>query len=402
MGELQEEVSGMLTATDGQIATRIAAIWSDLLGVEILVVDADFFELGGDSLAAVRMLAAVEEATSVQVSFTDFLEGPTVAALANIVARERGRPQEAPSSSTSSTAPDGAAEGRARLSFAQERLWFLEQLGGSTVAYNMPIGSRLRGAIDVDAMRRALGEVVSRHEALRTTFAGEAGDTVAVSTPNAEAELELIDLRDERDPELEAQRILAELASRPFDLERGPLVRAALVRLADEENVLELVFHHIVCDGCSQAVVMRELGVLYDAYRSGESVAFDEPRVRYADFARRQREALEARGLDEIAAPWLERLSGAPEALELPTDRPRPPVAGYRGATYRMRLAPTTAAAVREFARAAKATPFMTLLSAYYVLLYRHSAQQDIVVGATTAGRERTELEDTVGLFANT
>ncbi len=325
MGELQDEVSGTLTAMDGQIATTIAAIWSELLGLDVVDAEVDFFEFGGDSLAAVRMLAAVEEATSVQVNFTDFLEGPTVAALADIVARERGRPQEAPLSSTSSTAPDGATEGRARLAFAQERLWFLEQLEGSTVAYNMPIGARLRGAIDVDAMRRALRNVVSRHEALRTTFATEAGDAVAVSTPNAEAELELIDLRDERDPELEAQRILAEFASRPFNLERGPLVRAALVRLADEENVLELVFHHIVCDGCSQAVVMRELGVVYDAYRSGESVAIGEPRVRYADFARRQREALEARGLDEITAPWLERLAGAPEALELPTDRPRPP-----------------------------------------------------------------------------
>ena len=147
---------------------------------------------------------------------------------------------------------------------------------------------------------------------------------------------------------------------------------------------------------------MRELGILYDAYRSGGTAALDEPGVQYENFARRQRAALEAQGLAEVVAPWLERLEGAPEALDLPTDRPRPATPSDAGATYRMRLAPTTAAAVREFAKAAKATPFATLLSAYYVLLYRLSGQQDIVIGATTAGRERPELEHGVGLFANT
>jgi amino acid adenylation domain-containing protein len=398
VGELQEEVSGMLTATDGQIATTIAAIWSEVLGVEILSTEADFFELGGDSLAAVRMLAAVEDATSVQVSFTDFLDEPTVAGVASAVSRERPQTQAPPASST----PNGASGGHARLSFAQERLWFLEQLGDSSAAYNMPIGARLHGPLDVGALRRALRTVVSRHEALRTTFATESGQAVAVSAPDAEIEIELIDLRGEPAPELEAQRIVTALASAPFDLERGPLMRTALLRLSDEEHALELVFHHIVCDGCSQSVVMREIGTLYDAYRNGETVDLGEPGVQYGAFARSQRTALEAQGLDALVAPWLERLAGAPEALELPTDRPRPATPTYAGATYRMRLAPAMAAAVRRFAREQKATPFATLLSAFYVLLYRHSAQEDIVIGATTAGRERPELEDGVGLFANT
>ena len=296
----------------------------------------------------------------------------------------------------------GASAGPARLSFAQERLWFLEQLSGSSAAYNMPIGARLRGSVDVDAVERALRQVVNRHEALRASFATEGGQVAAVIAPDAEVELELLDLRGERDPEVEAQRIVTELASRPFDLERGPLVRAALLRLADEEHVLELVFHHIICDGFSQAVIMRELGILYDAYRSGGTAALGEPGAQYENFARRQRAALEAQGLEEVIAPWLERLAGAPEELDLPTDRPRPATPSGAGATYRMRLAPATAAAIREFAKAAKATPFATLLSAYYVLLYRLSGQRDIVIGATTAGRERPELEHGVGLFANT
>ncbi len=388
----------MLTAMDGQIATRIAAIWGEVLGVEVLDPDADFFELGGDSLGAVRMLAAVEEATGAQVDFIDFLDEPTVAGVASAVARERPRASLPPSGSE----PGGASDGQTRLSFAQERLWFLEQMGSSSAAYNMPIGARLHGTVDVDALRRALHTVVSCHEALRTTFATEGGQAVAVGVPEAEIELESFDVRGAQVPELEARRIVTGLASAPFDLERGPLLRAALLRVADEEHVLELVFHHIVCDGCSQSVVMRELGTLYDAYRRGERAELGEPGVQYGDFARNQRTALEAQGLDALVAPWLERLAGAPEALELPTDRPRPATPTYAGATYRMRLEPTTAAAVRRFAREQRATPFATLLSAFYVLLYRHSAQEDIVIGATTAGRERPELEDGVGLFANT
>ena len=369
-----------------------------MLGVQDVGTDTDFFELGGDSLAAVRMLAALEEHMSVQVNFVDFLEGPTVGALANAVGREHPDSQDSPPA----TLGDGASDGPARLSFAQERLWFLEQLSGSSAAYNMPIGARLRGSVDVDAAERALREVVSRHEALRASFATEGGQVTTVSPPDTEVELELFDLRGERDPEAEAQRIVTALASRPFDLEHGPLVRASLLRLADEEHVLELVFHHIICDGLSQALIMRELGILYDANRSGGSAGLGEPRVQYESFARRQRTALEAQGLEDVVAPWLERLAGAPEALDLPTDRPRPAAPSDAGATYRMQLAPATAAAVREFAKGARATPFATLLSAYYVLLYRQSGQRDIVIGATTAGRERPELEDGVGLFANT
>ncbi len=397
MGEFQQGGGGALIPSDGSIASEIAIVWRETLGVEAVGVEADFFELGGDSLAAVRMLAALEERLSVQVSFTDFLEGPTVEALAEAV--ERGAPREAGAEPQLIAVDDGAP---VRLSFAQERLWFLEQFGGSTFAYNMPIGARLQGLLDVDALRRALREVVARHEALRTTFATEGGQAVAVAAPATEVELELVDLSDADAPEAEAERILAELASRPFDLERGPLLRAVLLRLAEREHVLELVFHHIVCDGCSQSVMMRELGALYEANRTGAQSALGEPGIQYGDHARRQRASLEAQGMDALVAPWLERLQGSPETLELPTDRPRPAVPSYVGATYRMPLAPTTAAAVRRFAKETGSTPFVTLLSAYYALLYRHGGQRDIVVGATTAGRERQELSDGVGLFANT
>jgi amino acid adenylation domain-containing protein len=416
VGELGQDADGALTGPGNLLASRIAVIWSDVLGLETVGIDADFFELGGDSLAAVRMLLALEERMSVQVSFTDFLDAPTVEALASAVARERSTAAPAASNAPGTRGadpPDGPdsagvlAEGgapgdHAPLSFAQERLWFLEQLGGSTAAYNMPIGARLHGALDADALQRALWEVVSRHEALRTTFASKGSHAAAVTAPSAELELEQIDLRGRADPELEAQPILAELASRPFQLESGPLMRAALLRLTDEERVLVLVFHHIVCDGYSQSVIMSELGVLYEAYRAGQQPALAKPGVQYPQFARGQRAALDAQGMDELVAPWLERLAGAPHALDLPTDRARPAAPSHAGATYRTRLPASTAAALRRFARAQKATPYATLLSALYMLLHRHSGQQDIVIGTTTAARGRPELQDAVGLFANT
>jgi len=390
----------VLTTPDGALVSGIAGVWCELLGLDAVGPDADFFELGGSSLDAVRMLFALEEGLAIQVSFSDFLEAPTVRALAAVVAGGRSQTRAPACTPTAATAQRQPP--RERLSFAQERLWFLEQLGGSTAAYNMPVGARLRGALDVQALELALREVVSRHEALRTTFAIEGKHVAPAVAPVADVELEQIDLRGQADPEAETQRLLTEFVSRPFDLERGPLVRAALVRLADDEHVLELAFHHIVCDGCSQSVIMRELGIVYGAARAGEPAPLVPPRTQYGELAGAQRAAIEAQGLEDVVAPWLERLQDAPHALELPTDRPRPAVPSYDGATHRVRLPAATVAALRRFAMSRKTTPYATLLAAFYMLLHRHSGQEDIVVGATTAGREQPELDDGVGLFAHT
>ncbi len=401
------------------LETEIAAVWARTLGLDGVATAADFFELGGSSLDAVRMLFALEESVAVQVSFSDFLEAPTVRALAELVARgaapegafaapepgaahsgREGAPASDGLEPSTSAEPESADD--APLSFAQERLWFLEQLGGSTAAYNMPIGARVRGPLDVQALRRALNEVVARHEALRTTFAGEGRSAQAVVAPAAEVELQEIDVSAHVDPQAEAQRLLAELVSRPFDLYRGPLLRAALVRLGEHDHVLELAFHHIVCDGCSQTVVMRELGALYEAHRTGVPAALAPPPIQYTRYARDQRRALAEEGIDELLAPWLQRLEGVPQSLQLPADRPRPAAPSYAGATHRVRLAADTTAAVRRFAMAHRTTAYATLLAAFYVLLHRHSGQCDVVIGTTTAARERPELQDGVGLFANT
>ena len=424
MGDLEQDASetpegsfagGSADASAGRrtrLESAIANIWTEILGLDEVGVDDDFFALGGDSLGAVHMLAAVEDLLVAQVSFIAFLDGPTVAAVAQAVreAREAPAPDDRamapevraaePADGSGAQAPRPAAHPPA--SFAQERLWFLQQLEGATDAYNMPIGARLRRVLDAAALERALQEIVRRHAALRTTFAEEDGRAVQMESGEAALTLEQVDLRSTPDPEAEAQRLVDELTGTPLELERGPLMRALLARIGDEDYVLELVFHHIVCDGWSQVVVLRELGTLYEAYALDEQPSLPRPRIQYPDFAVAQRAQLGGAALDAAVDPWLERLAGAPAALDLAMDRTRPLVPSHRGATYRMRLPSELSAAVRDLARAARATPFATLLAAYYVLLQRHSGQEDIVIGATTSGRERPELEDGVGLFAST
>jgi amino acid adenylation domain-containing protein len=391
---------GALVVPRTPMEASISQIWQDLLGEVPIGVESEFFALGGDSLSAVRMLAAVEEVLLAQVSFTDFLDSPTVAALALLVERASGLPEDAARPAAPLTR--GPSSGRAVCSFAQERLLFLEAFGGASAAYNMPIGVRLRGPIDADALERSLLAIVRRHGALRTTFASDLGSPVQITTAETTFALSTVDLRNHTDPEAEAQRVVDELASSLLDLERGPLMRALLLRLGDEDHVLELVFHHIICDGWSHVVIFRELDALYRGYALGENPQLPEPRAQYPDYARWQRDKLVGPSLQEQLQPWLERLAGAPAVLELPTDRPRPVVPTYRGATHRMAVPAHLARAVGEFSRSSSATPFATLLAAYCVLLARHSGQDEIVVGATTAGREGPELDDAVGLFAST
>ena len=397
MSETHRPIPDTLASMPAAAATEaITAVWREILGLETIEPDAVFFELGGDSLAAVRMLAAVEDEFGAEVGFVDFLDEPTVAAIARILAGAGAAPP-----APDAAAPDAAGT-RAPLSFAQERLWFLESLGGASAAYNMPLGVRVRGPLDAGALERALGELVRRHESLRTTFAERDGTPTALVAPVAAATLEIVDLRGEEDPTDAARRIVDELASAPLDLRHGPLMVAKLLRLGEDDHVLELVFHHIVCDGWSHVVIFRELGELYRAVAAGAEPALGEPAIQYADYARRQRAQWDDATLAARVEPWAARLADVPFVLDLPTDRPRPAVPSYRGATLRCEVPTGLAGAVREFARAAGATQYATMLSAFYVLLARYSGQDEILVGATTAARAGTREAGGVGLFAST
>ena len=292
----------------------------------------------------------------------------------------------------------------APLSFAQERLWFLDRFEPGSAAYNMAWPLRLRGTTDVGALERALGEIVRRHEALRTVFLEVDGAPVQVVAPSGGFALRVDDLSRlaEAEREAEMRRRVTEESTRPFDLAEGPLFRAVLLRLNEEDHVLLLSMHHIVSDGWSMGVLSREFSVLYDAYREGRESPLPELPVQYADYAAWQREQLEGEALERHLSYWRKRLAGAPELLELPTDHPRPAVQSFRGASERIALPGELLKRLRELARSEDATLYMVVLAAFQVLLSKYSGSEDVVVGSPIAGRTRKEVEELVGFFVNT
>ncbi len=289
------------------------------------------------------------------------------------------------------------------LSFSQERLWFLDRLDPGTAAYNVPAALRLTGALDVPALAGSLREIARRHEALRTRFALVDGRPAQIVEPEPRVELPVADLSalPEAAREAEALRLAAAESAMPFDLERGPLLRAALLRLGTHEHAALLTMHHIVADGWSMGILIREVGALYPALVRGEASPLPEPDIQYADFAAWQRRWLSGERLAGLIAGWKERLADAPATLELPTDRPRPAAQTFRGGKVSFHLGEEAAAAVREPARGEGLTSFMVLLAAFQALLFRHSGQEDLVVGTPTAGRNRREAEGLIGVFIN-
>jgi amino acid adenylation domain-containing protein len=290
------------------------------------------------------------------------------------------------------------------LSYAQERLWFLDQLGLVGTAYNARVALRLNGMLNVRALERSFEELIRRHESLRTRFESIAGRPIQVIDPPPSFVLEVRDLSelDEKDKTAEVQRRSSEEANRPFDLARGPLLRASLLRLALDEHVLLLTIHHIVTDGWSWGVLHSELGALYDAYSQDQPSPLKELPVQYADYAIWQRQWLQGEVLQAQLQYWRDQLLGAPSQLQLPTDRPRPPMESFQGAELTFALPSTLVRELKDLGRREGATPFMVLLAAYQVLLSRYSGQQEIVVGSPIAGRKNRDVERMIGCFVNT
>ncbi|MFL5381523.1 MAG: amino acid adenylation domain-containing protein, partial [Longimicrobiaceae bacterium] len=377
----------------------LAEIWAEMLRLERVGVEESFFELGGHSLLATRVVSRVRELFGVELPLRALFEGPTVAELAVRVEelRRAGLP----------VLPPVVPAGRTRalpLSFAQERLWFIDRLEPGSAVYNLPLAWRLGGALDEAALERSLSEIVRRHESLRTVFAEADGSPVQVIAPFGAFALPVEDLSALGEAEREAalRHRAGEEMARPFDLAAGPLFRAALLRLGAEEHVLLLSMHHIVSDGWSMEVLFRELSALYAAYREGRGSPLPELPVQYADYAVWQREQLAGEALERQLSYWRERLAGAPELLELPTDRPRPPVRTYRGASVPVELSLELLERLQALARSEGATLYMTLLGAFQVLLAKYSGSEDVVVGSPIAGRTRKEIEALIGFFINT
>ncbi|HEX8354760.1 MAG TPA: condensation domain-containing protein, partial [Pyrinomonadaceae bacterium] len=300
-----------------------------------------------------------------------------------------------------------AGRGGARafpLSFAQQRLWFIDRLAHDSHFYNIPEALRLSGSLDVNALERGFNEVVRRHEALRTSFTTDGGRPVQVVNDHAPLRLEVTDLSGlpEASREPEAVRLAVEEARRTFDLARAPLTRARLLRLGEREHILLITTHHIVSDGWSVGVFLRDLSALYAACLRGEPSPLAGLPIQYADFAVWQREWLQGEVLEEQLRYWRQQLGGELPVLALPTDRPRPPALSYEGADRHFELPEELTERLKTFSRREGVTLFMTLLAAFNALLHRYTGQEDVVIGAPIAGRTRREVEGLVGFFVNT
>lgn len=316
-------------------------------------------------------------------------------ALLNLRLKKTSGEQTIPRRTSGSSAP---------LSFAQQRLWFLDQLEPNSVLYNIPRALRLQGPLNIPALHQALNTLVARHETLRTTFAASDGRPMQVIAAHQSLELPLIDLLSWPDTERETEalrRVTAE-AQQPFDLARGPLLRVTLLRLEKEDHILVLTMHHIISDGWSMGVFFRELGTLYTAYRSGQPLALPELPIQYADFAVWQRQWLQGEELATHLAYWKQQLAGASPVLTLLTDHPRPAVQDYHGAARSVELPLALTVALKELSRQEGVTLFMLLCAAFQILLSRHTGQEDIVVGVPIANRARPEIEGLISFFVNT
>ncbi|HSS50618.1 MAG TPA: amino acid adenylation domain-containing protein, partial [Thermoanaerobaculia bacterium] len=391
----------------------LAEIWSEVLGVGAPGIHDDFFDLGGHSLVAAQVASRARAAFGVELPLRLLFEQPTVAGLAAAVEgllRASGTPSDTLRAPIRSQ-PQPAG-GAVPATFAQRRLWFLEQLTPGTALYNLPWLLRLKGKLDPAMLARALAAVASRHEALRTTFAEEGGEPLQVIGPPVVLPLPQLDLSAlapaARGAEL--ARLLAAEAARPFDLAAGPLLRARLFRETapgdgPAGHRLLIVVHHAVADGWSMEILGRELATLYAAALSGAAgetaPILPELPVQYADFARWQRFHLAGAPLAAQLAYWWERLAGAPTVLELPADRPRPAVRTVRGRSRSLALPADVTAALRLLCRRENATPFMFLLAAFDTLLGRTAGVDDLLVGTPVANRSREEIEGVIGLFVN-
>src|SRR6185295_9813413 len=382
----------------------LAGIWAEVLGREELPGAQDnFFELGGHSLLATRVVSRVRVALGIELPLRTLFASPTVSALAVAVAARRGTAE-----SVAPPAPIEPLVDRSdlSLSFSQLRLWLLDRLDPGSPVYNLPLPYFIRGPLDPACLERALGEVVRRHEVLRTTFAVAAGSgepRLAVASPGAFS-LPRIDLAG-LPPSVraaETERLANEDAANPFDLAAGPLFRATLLVTGAAEQRLLMTMHHIAGDGWSVSVLLGELSPLYRAFAAGLPSPLPELAIQYADFAAWQRRWLAGPHMDAQLAYWRQQLAGAPEALDLPTDRPRPPVETSRGALFSTTLPPGLAAGVRALSRRQGATLFMVLLSGFAALLQRLTGETDVLLGSPIAGRGRKEIEGLIGFFVNT
>lgn len=376
----------------------VAGIWADLLGLPKISLNDNFFELGGHSLLATRVMVRVRKTTGVELPLRALFENPTVAKLASYI--DSSAPE-----STASLPPilPVSRDRELPLSFAQQRLWFMEQLKPGDPLFHSFQALLIDGPLDVRALELSLNEIIRRHEVLHTVFDTVAGLPVQRVAPFTPMSLRTMNVSDV--PQADHSSTLTQLAAderqQPFDLARGPLIRALLVALGEQEHALLLTLHHIVSDGWSMGILCREMQTLYDAFASGTPAPLPALPVQYADFSVWQREHLEGEALDEQLSYWRTQLANVSSVLELPSDRRRPEIASFRGGRVTFDLPVELTQQLKTLSQREGVTLFMVLLAALDALLYRYSGQTDIAVGTAIANRNRDETEGLIGFFVN-
>ncbi|MEG4076432.1 condensation domain-containing protein, partial [Microcoleus sp. Pol14D5] len=398
--EKRSELEESFVAPRTPIEEILASIWGNILSSDSVGVSDNFFELGGHSLLATQVISRVRDTLTVELPLRSLFEAPTIAEFASRVENLIAKGQSVLSEPL---VPIARSED-IPLSFAQQRLWFLDQLQPNSPFYNIPVVLRLFGQLNIAALQNSINEIIGRHEALRTNFATVEGEPIQAIASTHSWELQVVSLLHlgESEREIEAQRWVNEEANRPFNLERELLLRGLVLLLDETEYVLLLTMHHIISDGWSVGVLLRELAELYKANSTGMAPVLPELSVQYADFALWQRQWLQGEILQTQLDYWKQQLLDAPALLELPTDRARPPVQTFRGGYYYAALSLELSAELTALGKRAGVTMFMTFLAAFQTLLSRYTNSEDIVVGTPVAGRNRREIEGLIGFFVNT
>ncbi len=380
----------------------LAAIWAEVLSLEVIGIHDNFFELGGHSLLATQVMSRIRRALGVEIKVKLLFETPTIADLANAIAviqNQGSDPWE------NQMIPRLANRQSAPLSFAQQRVWFLEQLEPNSPTYIISQALRLQGTLDVGVLQQSLDAIVAHHEALRTNFIVSVdGSPIQVFQEPRSVELKVIDFTQEQKSETTSQVLdyLNQEAQRPFNLSSDLMLRAALCRVDHQEHLLLLVMHHIASDGWSIGILWQQLATVYEAFSNKLPNPLPKLPIQYADFAVWQHQWLSGQVLNQQLDYWKAQLAGANTVLELPSDKPRPPVQTYRGAMQSLILPQILATSLTARSQQEGVTLFMTLLAAFGTLLHRYTGQEDILIGSPIAGRDRAEIEDLIGFFINT
>ncbi|MCU7493270.1 MAG: amino acid adenylation domain-containing protein [Ignavibacteria bacterium] len=400
VNEIMKEMESNYVAPRSVAEGVIASIWSGVLKVPKIGINDNFFELGGHSLLATQVISRIRTAFNIEIPLRSIFENPTVARMGQIVEKEEMKKNGL----ISRPVLPAPREALIPLSFAQERLWFLDQLEPGNSFYNMPETYRIKGKLDKYILEESLNEVVRRHEILRTSFLTVDGKPSAVISPELKIMIGFTDLSiypsEEQDKIIE--NISLREAQRYIPLTEAPLFRTTLLKVSEEDYIIKVILHHIITDEWSSGIMLREIALMYNALLLNTKPSLPELNIQYTDYAFWQREYLRGENLERQLSYWKDKLSGIPLSLELPFDHPRPPIQTYRGDYISLDLSPELVKALRDFNRQSGVTLFMTMLSCFQVLLYRLSGQMDIVIGTPVANRSKEELEALIGFFVNT